>query len=220
MNRCNPDSLRLYLVTDHTLSLGRSTIEIVRQAIAGRVSAIQLRNKGQTFEELVDTGRQIKELISVSKFPPIFLVNDRVDLALALDCDGIHLGQSDMSVLEARKLLGPDKIIGLSVNCLEQVDPVIAATVDYIAANGVFATATKNDLGTPLGLEFVRVLRTRLTRPLVGIGGIKPDNAAEVIAAGCDGIAVVTAITQATDILEACRRLWQAIERGLAYSIH
>lgn len=141
----------------------------------------------------------------------LFLVNDRVDLALALDCDGVHLGQNDFPIFETRRLLGPDKIIGSSISTVEQALEAVSQGADYLALNGIFATATKNDLGPPLGLDFIRLVRTLVSCPLVGIGGIKVENAGEVIRAGCDGIAVVTAITQAHNIPDVCARLLEAI---------
>lgn len=212
MKECNADSLKLYLVTDYTLSNDRSTEFIVEQAIEGGITTVQLRDKGRPIKELFNIGTSIKQM--TDKTDVLFLVNDRVDLALSLDCDGVHLGQDDLPLQKARELLGNEKIIGISVDTYDQAIYAWKQKADYIAINGIFPTATKTDLGPPLGLSFIHRVRSQITCPLVGIGGITPNNTVDVIKAGCDGIAVVTAITKADNIVTACQQLLEAINVG------
>jgi thiamine-phosphate pyrophosphorylase len=203
-----PD-LSLYLVTDRSLSLGRSTVDIVRAAVAGGVTCVQLREKSCTTGEFVAQARAVRELLAGTGVP--LIINDRVDVALAVGADGVHLGQSDMPLRDARAILGPTRLIGISAECLD--DAVRAAAdgaadgADYVGISPVFPTPTKTDTALPLGLDGIRAIRTRIRIPLVGIGGIGPANAAEVIRAGCDGIAVVSAIVSAADPCKAAREL-------------
>lgn len=205
-------ALQLYLVTDHRLTKGRTTEFIVTQAVESGVTLVQLRDKGKSIGETLETGRRLRTITKAKKVP--FLINDRCDICQALDADGVHLGQSDLPLLDARKVLGKDAIIGISVTTV--AEGVIAERngASYIAVNGVFATDTKNDLPGPLGLTFIKELHRIISVPVVAIGGIKPENTPEIIAAGCSGIAVVTGITLADDIRSACLDYLQAIASG------
>jgi thiamine-phosphate pyrophosphorylase len=143
-----------------------------------------------------------------------FIVNDRLDIALAVDADGLHIGQSDMPSLIARRLLGPDKILGLSVTQALELATVDPAIVDYVGLGPVFATGTKPDAAPPLGLDGFTALRQRIPLPVVAIGGIGRDQATDVIKAGADGIAVISAICAAADATAAARDLRQQIMAG------
>jgi len=195
----------LYLVTDSRLSLGRPTMEIVAAAIRGGVSCVQLREKEMSTREFIAEARSIQRLLSSKGIP--LIINDRVDVAFAVEADGVHLGQSDMHIRDARRLLGNSAIIGVSAECLDDALEAEEEGADYLGISPVYATATKSDISTPLGLAGVTEIRRRVSLPLVGIGGIKKENCAEVIAAGADGIAVVSAIVSAPSPEQEARGL-------------
>ena len=196
--------LSLYLVTDRKLAGPRNLLEVVQKAIKGGVTVVQLREKDLSAREFYELGIRTKELL-----PPDvpLLIDDRLDLALAIGTDGLHLGQRDLPVEIARKLLGPPAIIGLSVENLSQLQAAKQLPVDYLAISPVFSTPTKTDTGPAWGLDGLRTARELTCLPLVAIGGIDENNAASVIQAGADGVAVVSAICAAPDPEEAARRL-------------
>lgn len=204
----------LYLVTDRSLSKGRSTAEIVAAAVAGGVSCIQLREKSCGTREFLNEALALQPLLKSRNIP--LIINDRLDIALAIEADGVHLGQSDMPIGMARKIAGDSLIIGISA---ESVDDALRAEqegADYIGISPVFSTPTKTDIAPPLGLEGVRQIRALVDIPLVGIGGIHSDNAESVLAAGADGIAVVSAIVSAADPAGAAKKLKTLIDQVLA----
>ena len=205
-----PD-LSLYLVTDRELCLGRPVERIVEAAVRGGVSCVQLREKSLPTFAFVEAARSLKTILAPLGVP--LIINDRVDVALAAGADGVHLGQGDMSYADARALLGPGAIIGLSVESTEQALEAGAWDVDYLGVSPVFVTPTKPDLRTAWGLEGIRRLKKESGHVLIAIGGIHPDNAAQVLEAGADGLAVVSAICSASDPEAASRRLRQTIER-------
>lgn len=197
--------LSLYLVTDSSLSLGRSLERVVEEAVQGGVTMVQLREKECTTKEFYELAMTLKRVLKPYGVP--LIINDRVDIALACDAEGIHIGQSDMPYAIARKLLGKEKIIGLSVENLQDAMDANALDIDYIGISPVFNTTTKTDTATALGLEGVREI-TRISRhPAVGIGGIHATNAGEIIAAGAVGISVVSAIMSAINPKEAASQL-------------
>lgn len=203
------ESLRLYLVTDRGLAGGRDIVDIVREAVAGGVTMVQLREKDCSTQEFVALGRELKTLLSSYDVP--LIINDRVDVALACNADGVHIGQSDMPYETARRLLGPDKIIGLSVENMDEVIEANRLDVDYIGVSPVFATPTKTDTAIPFGLDGLREA-VRLSRhPVVGIGGMNASTAADVMSCGADGIAVVSAIVAADSPGDAARELLDAV---------
>ncbi|MCB1102207.1 MAG: thiamine phosphate synthase [Kiritimatiellae bacterium] len=206
--------LSLYLVTDRALCRGRSLAEVVAAAVAGGVSVVQLREKDLPTRAFIEEARHLKTLLAPKGVP--LIINDRVDVAWAAEADGVHLGQSDMTVADARRLLGPRALIGLSIEKRSQVDEADAGEADYLAASPVFSTPTKTDTAPALGLEGVAFLRGKTPRPLVAIGGVNLANAAEVIGAGADGLAVVSAICSAADPEAAARALKAAVTDGLA----
>ncbi len=200
-------ALRLYLVTDRGLAGDRPLGEIVLAAVAGGVTMVQIREKQATTRRFIEQARALKAALDGSGVP--LIVNDRLDVALAVGADGVHLGDDDMSCAEARRLLGPRAIIGLS---LAGPPGDGFAEADYVAASPVFATGTKPDAGPALGLAGVTALRRAVPRPLVAIGGIGRHNAAQVVAAGADGIAVVSAVMAADDPEAAARQLRAAMD--------
>ncbi len=208
------DSLRLYLVTDPGLAGERGVYETVRQALNAGVRAVQLRDKEASTRSLIRQADAIREICAAAG--AIFLVNDRVDVAAACKADGVHLGQDDMPLEEARRILGPDALIGVSVRTPGEMKEAEREGAAYAAANMVFATPTKTDLPGPLGIDALPALRSAsASLPLVAIGGVHGGNAADVIHAGADGVAVVSAIMAAGDVAKACRDLRTAVSEGL-----
>lgn len=193
--------LSLYLVTDRPLSLGRKMEWIVEEAVKGGVTMVQLREKECSTREFIDLAILLKRQLAPYQVP--LIINDRVDVALAADADGIHIGQSDMPYDVARRLLGREKIIGLSVENMDQVYEANHFDVDYIGISPVFNTPTKTDTATPFGLEGISQVMAISKHPAVGIGGINAENASAIMQAGANGIAVVSAICSANSPREA-----------------
>ena len=202
----------LYVITDRRLSRGRSHLEVARAAIEGGATAIQLRDKEATTRELIEAGLALREL--TRERGVAFIVNDRVDVALAVEADGVHVGQDDMPAKLARRLMGPDKIVGVSASSVEEALRAEADGADYVSASPVFATPTKPDAPPPTGLEGLRAIVEAVRIPVVAIGGINEGNVEEVIRAGADGVAVISAVVAAPDIAAAARRLRQKIEEA------
>lgn len=190
-----PIDYSLYLVTDRSLSLGRSNMEVVAAAVKGGVSCVQLREKHLDTRNFLQEALNLKALLTPLGIP--LIINDRLDIALAVQADGVHLGQNDMPIAEARRLLPSSTIIGISSECLDDAIEAAEQGADYIGISPIYATPTKTDTGAPLGLDGISEIRRHVTIPLVAIGGITAANARQVIAAGADGVAVVSAITSA-----------------------
>lgn len=203
------EKLRLYLVTDPLLAGERGVMEIVRQALESGFGTIQLRDKTASTSFLTEMAVRLKAL--TEEHDALFLVNDRVDVARASGAHGVHLGQDDMPPEEARSLLGANAVIGVSVRTAAEARAAEAAGADYIAANLVYPTDTKKDISAPLGIDGIRLLRKVSSLPLIAIGGINRANASDTVAAGADGIAVVSAIMAAENVPHACRDLLEAI---------
>lgn len=205
------EKLKLYLVTDRDLSLGRPLEEIVSEAVAGGVTMVQLREKDAATGEFVELGRRLMSLLKPLGVP--LIINDRVDVALAVDADGVHIGQSDMSYSDARRLLDPEKIIGLSVENFEDLESANKLDVDYIGISPVYGTPTKTDTAEPFGLEGLRKAVEMSVHPTVAIGGMNVATVGEVIAAGTDGVAVVSAICSAESPRDAAAELATIIKQ-------
>lgn len=203
-------TLRLYLVTDSALAGGRPLEAVVSAAVQGGVSCVQLREKHLSTREFVALAQSLKAVLAPRHIP--LIINDRLDVALACGADGVHLGQSDMGVQDARRLLPPEVIIGWSVETADDVQRAGRLPVDYLGVSPVFATPTKTDTHTPWGLDGLRQVRAATTLPLVAIGGIHPGNARQVRQAGADGLAVVSAICAAEDPRAAAAELLAAAE--------
>jgi thiamine-phosphate pyrophosphorylase len=205
MKRPAPDLLRtwlqLYLVTDTLCCRGRRLCDVVASAVQGGVTCVQLREKELSTRAFIEQARALQDVLAPRSIP--LVINDRVDVAVAVGADGVHLGQGDMPVPQARALLPPHVFIGLSVDRLAQVHDAALFDVDYLAVSPVFATATKQDVAPPWGLSGLQQVRRATTKPLVAIGGIHAGNAAQVRAAGADGLAVVSAICGAADPQQA-----------------
>lgn len=203
--------LSLYLVTDRSLSLGRSLESVVAQAVEGGVTMVQLREKDCSTLEFYEQAILLKKCLHPYNIP--LIINDRLDIALACDAEGLHIGQSDMPYDIARKLLGRDKIIGLSVECIQDAVNANELDVDYIGISPVFGTPTKTDTAPALGLNGVQEIVKISRHSAVGIGGINKTNAAEVISAGAEGISVVSAIMSAIDPKESALELKSIIQK-------
>ncbi len=189
--------LGVYLATDRPAFLGRNPLEVVSAAVAGGASVVQLREKRATTREFVELARALLTLLRPLGVP--LVINDRVDVALAAGADGVHVGQDDMDPRDVRGLIGPDKILGLSVTGADEARAARGMPVDYLGAGPVFATATKKDAGAPQGLSGLVTMLDLAEVPVVAIGAITADNAAAVMETGVNGLAVVSAICSAPD---------------------
>ena len=186
------EALRLYLVTDPVLCAEFGVVETVRRAVAGGVSMVQLRDKQATTAQRVTLARALMDVLKGTGVP--LIVNDDLEAAVASGADGAHIGQSDGSPHRARALLGSDRILGLSCETLERVSAAKGAALDYLGLGPVFATGTKADHERPIGLVGLTALTSRTYLPTVAIGGLKASHVNDVLAAGADGLCVVSAI--------------------------
>ncbi|MCC8062352.1 MAG: thiamine phosphate synthase [Rikenellaceae bacterium] len=214
MGNLRREALELYLVTDRSLSLGRSLLDIVSAAIRGGVTMVQLREKECSTREFVALGRAVHDLLHSAGIP--LIINDRSDIARVIGAEGLHIGQHDMEYADARHLLGPEAIIGLSVENEEQARACLSLDgLDYIGASPVFSTPTKTDTAPALGLEGLRRVRNIVgtALPMVAIGGIKLSNIQDIIHSGADGVAVVSAICSAQNPTEATASLLDAVKK-------
>ena len=202
--------LSLYLVTDRILSKGRSIEWIVEEAVKGGVTMVQLREKHCPTREFIELAVRLMEKLHLTGIP--LIINDRLDIALAANADGLHIGQNDIPYAIARRLLGQDKIIGLSVENMEQVQEANKLDVDYIGISPIFSTKTKNDTMKPFGLEGIRHVKAITCHPAVAIGGINVSNVRQIMEAGANGIAIVSAIMSADDPMKAAQQLKQQIK--------
>lgn len=194
---------RLCLVTDRGLAGGRAMTEIVAAAMRGGASMVQLREKDAPTRAFIEQARALKALLAPLGAP--LLINDRVDVALACGADGAHVGQSDMPVEIARALLPKGAIVGLSITCAADLARPDAQAADYLGVGPIYAQTTKSDATPPLGVEGFRAVRARSDKPMMVIGGVAPDNCAALLAAGADGLAVVSALVAAPDPEAAAR---------------
>jgi len=208
----NNFDLSLYLVTDRDLSKGRSLDHLVEEAVKGGVSMVQLREKNVSTIEFYNIACSLKSLLKVHNIP--LIINDRLDIAIACDADGLHIGQSDMPYEVVRKILGKDKIIGLSVETIQQARDANSLDVDYIGLSPVFSTDTKTDINTPLELEGIKEIASFTKHKTVAIGGIKTSNTADIIRSGADGIAVVSAIISQDNPQKAAEELSNIIKNA------
>jgi thiamine-phosphate pyrophosphorylase len=184
-----------YFITEARLSRA-GNLSDVASAVAAGVRVVQYREKQGLTSDLVAEARQLRELCRHT----LFLVNDRVDVALEVGADGVHLGQEDLSYHEARKLLGPDKIIGVTVREVAEALAAQAGGADYLGVSPIFSTATKADAGAPIGVALLAEIRRRVSLPLIAIGGITLANAPEVIRAGADGICAISAVVTRPEV--------------------
>lgn len=204
----------LYLVTDRGLSLGRSHLEIIKEAVAGGVTVVQLREKELESGEFYKEAMQIREHLRSCGCP--LIINDRVDIALAVDAEGAHIGQSDLPLHVVRKMLGPGKLIGVSVFTPEEAREAEAQGADYLGLSPILMTATKPELVCQIGFEGIAPIRKATRLPLVGIGSMNETNAFEAVRCGLDGVAVVSAICARPDVRAASALIRREVDRAKA----
>lgn len=195
----------IYLVTDEGACQGKDLSSVVRDAVRGGISCVQLREKQTGTRAFLNKALNLKAILKPAGIP--LIINDRVDIALAAGADGVHLGQSDMPYAEARRLMGKKALIGLSVETWEDVEEAQNHDVDYLGVSPVFSTPTKTDTKTPWGLDGLRKIRRFSRHPLVAIGGIHTANAKDILSAGAHSLAVVSAICSAENAFDATRSL-------------
>jgi thiamine-phosphate pyrophosphorylase len=207
--------LGVYLVTDRASCGARSVEEVVSAAIDAGVTLVQLRDKNIDARPMLALGRRLLELLRPTGIG--LIVNDRIDVALALDCEGVHIGQQDIPYAEARRQLGPTKIIGVSVGSEAEARQAAGWDVDYVGIGPVYPTATKSDAGMALGADETARLARISGHRAVAIGGIDVTNAAALYAAGLEGVAVISAICAAPDPGAATRSFVRVMQKHLAH---
>jgi thiamine-phosphate pyrophosphorylase len=211
--------LRLNAIVDPERAGGYALADLAARCVRGGSTLVQLRDKHSETRALIDEARAIKQALAPFAVP--FVVNDRVDVAMAAGADGVHLGQDDMAVEDARRLLGANAIIGLSIKSVEEAEAARLDLVDYVGSGGVYATSSKQQKNVPIGpaglARIIAVLRRRaLDLPVCGIAGIDASNAAAVIAAGADGVAVISALSLVPSPETAARQLRDIVDSVLA----
>jgi thiamine-phosphate pyrophosphorylase len=210
--------LRLYALIDPERADGRDLADLAGQVARGGATLVQLRDKRGPTRRMIESARAIRAALTPYNVP--LVINDRVDVALASGAQGVHVGQDDMPPAGARRLLGAGAIIGLSIKTIEQAMAAPVDCLDYVCIGGVFATASKDNPDPPIGTAGFKLiaaaLRVRATKlPLGAIAGIDASNAADVIAAGADGVAVISALSLANEPEAAARDLRAIVDRGL-----
>jgi thiamine-phosphate pyrophosphorylase len=193
------------VITDRALSNGRSESEVAASAYSGGADIVQLRMKGSDGKEMLEQAVEIKRLSDA--YSRFFIVNDRIDIAVLSDADGVHLGQSDVPADRARELLGDDKLIGVTVRSLAEAAEAESKGADYVSVGSVFRTATKYDTTQNVGLDMVFTVKETVGIPVLAIGGINRGNIQDVIRAGADGVAVVSAVVSQNNISAAAHEL-------------
>jgi thiamine-phosphate pyrophosphorylase len=210
-DRFSPGLWRLHVLTDRKASRGRSHLQVAEAAIAGGADVLQFRDKEASGGRLYREALQLRKLTRDARVP--FIVNDRLDIALAVDADGVHVGQSDLPASVVRRILGPGKFLGVSVVTVEEAIRAEKDGADYLGVGPVFeARGTKPNTGPPLGVDCIARIRRHCRLPIVAIGGINADNAQRVREAGADAAAVISAIVSADDISHATRQLRRLLE--------
>lgn len=205
-DRISPVRWRLYVITDEQVSRGRSHLQVAEAAILGGADVLQLRDKESSSGRLFQVALQLRKLTREAKVP--LIVNDRLDIALAADADGVHVGQADLPASVVRKIMGPGRILGVSAETVAEAMAAEKDGADYLGVGPVFeARKTKPDAGEPRGLELIELIRRHCSLPIVAIGGINAENVRKVREAGADAAAVISAIAAADDIAQAARRL-------------
>lgn len=209
--------LRVYAIVDPEVSGGHDLVDLSRRLAAGGTTLVQLRDKLSDTKAMVERARAIKA--ALGNVP--LLINDRVDVALAIGADGVHIGWDDMAPADARRLLGPDAIIGLTINSPQRADATDLSLIDYAGIGGVYGTTSKATKNQPIGVDgMARVIEALRRRkpgfPACGIAGIHAANAEPVIRAGADGVSVISALSMAKDPQAASRELLAAVDGAIA----
>jgi thiamine-phosphate pyrophosphorylase len=202
--------LALHVLTDREWSRGRDMLSVAAAALDGGATVIQLRHKTASTRLLIEEGLALRAL--TRERGALLIVNDRIDVALAVEADGAHVGQDDMPAQLARRLLGPERILGVSAANIGEAEEAVAGGADYLGVGPIFPSLGKADAGPTTGVHLLTELAQRYTTPLVAIGGITAENAPEVVRAGAAGVAVITAVVYAENITAASRQLRLAID--------
>lgn len=210
--RCDKEMLQLYAVTDRSWLQDRSLVAVVRESLDGGVTCVQLREKDLDEVRFLEEARQLQQLCREYEVP--FLVNDNVDIALVVDADGVHVGQNDMEALQVREKLGPDKIIGVSAQTVEQAILAQQHGADYLGVGAVFPTGSKAD-AEDVSYDTLKAICDAVTIPVVAIGGITAKNIKMLVHSGICGAAVISAIYAQPDIRHAARELKAAVQETL-----
>ncbi|PLX37299.1 MAG: thiamine phosphate synthase [Hyphomicrobiales bacterium] len=213
------DVLRVYGIIDPAVAGDRSLPDLAREAVAGGITILQFRDKTGSTQDMIAAAKAIRAALAGSGVP--FLINDRVDVALVSGADGVHVGQDDMAPEDARRLLGPDAIIGQSVKTHAEAEAAPLDLLDYVCMGGVFATSSKNNPNPPVGVEgfatLVNAIRARVPGyPVGAIAGITAETAGSLIAVGADGVAVISEIFGKDDVRAAAETLRRAVDGALA----
>jgi thiamine-phosphate pyrophosphorylase len=206
--------LSVYLITDRDLCGARGLVDTVREAIAGGVTVVQLYDSVATTRDLVDEAREIAALTRPAGVA--FLVRNRIDVALAAGADGVHLGRDDMRPADARALIGPDLVLGVSIADEDDLAPENLAGVDYLGVGPTYPSLTRPDPAEPMAIGGIEAIAARTKLPMVAIGGLHAGNAADAIEAGADGVAVVSAICGTADPEAAARELREVVTAAKA----
>ncbi|KXS44941.1 MAG: thiamine-phosphate pyrophosphorylase [Methanolobus sp. T82-4] len=203
------EMIDFYLVTDSGLSK-KGTVSDVKCAVAAGCRIVQYREKSGTTKDMILEASQIKKLCGNEA---IFLVNDRIDVALAVDADGVHIGQDDMPIDIARQLLGPDKIIGLTVHDLDEAMEAERKSADYVGLSPIFDTSTKKDAGNGIGPESIRAVKDAISIPVIAIGGIDKENCVSVVRGGADSLVAISAVVCSEDVERETRSFIDTIRK-------
>lgn len=210
--KCGKKELQLYAITDRHWLNGRSLYEVVKESLDGGVTFLQLREKQLDEDHFLAEAKELQGLCSEYNVP--FIINDNVEIALAINADGVHIGQSDMEMKEAREKLGSDKIIGVSAHTKEEALLAQAQGADYLGVGAVFPTSSKDDAES-VSYETLKAICEVVSIPVVAIGGITRENLHQLSGSGVSGISVISAIYAQSDIKEAARELKQCVQEIL-----
>lgn len=200
----------VYVITDRRAAGERSIVHVVHAAIRGGATAVQLREKESSTRQMIQLGHELHELTREAGIP--LIVNDRVDVALALNAEGVHVGQDDLPAPMARRLIGTERILGVSAGTVKEALEAERDGADYLGVGDVYGTPSKPDTGVPIGVEGLAAVAKAVAIPTVAIGGITTDNAEAVIEAGAAGVAVISAVIGANDPEAAARQLRETVD--------
>ncbi len=206
----HPLNLSVYVILDRDFTAGRSLVNVAEAAIRGGATILQLRDKSSDIRRFYADATQVLAVARTARVP--LIINDRVDIALTIGADGVHVGEDDLPVEATRRLVGPDRFVGASAGSIEAARAAIAAGADHLGVGPVYeARTTKTDAGPPVGLILIQAIAALGAIPIVGIGGITAGNAGAVVTAGAAGVAVISAVGLAPDVETATRALARAV---------
>jgi thiamine-phosphate pyrophosphorylase len=205
----------LYAITGETFHPGRDSVDVMTEAMLGGADIIQLRDKDSSKQAVLEKAKRLRE--ATRKHGALFIVNDHIDIALAVDADGIHLGQDDLPLREARKIVG-NRIIGISTHCIEEARQAEKDGADYIGVGPVFATKSKVDVVDPVTTSYVKEVAAEIRIPWVAIGGIKLHNVDDVLAAGAGRVCAISEIVGSSDVKGTCEAFLRKLQSARSQS--